>query len=186
MIRGFADAGRLLQRSDHVEAAARAADFVLSNLRTAEGRLLRTYGASRARLNAYLDDYAFLVDALIALHRATGDSRWLLEADRLTALQIDLFWDEDRGGFFFTSHDHETLIARSKDPTDSALPSGNAVAAGNLVYLATELNKPQYLERAERTIQAFLPLLDELPAAMPRMAVSLGAVLDAHKRQAVP
>jgi hypothetical protein len=125
--------------------------------------------------DAYLDDYAFLSDGLIALSRATGHGRWLEEADRLTAAQIDLFWDDRRGGFFFTARDHETLLARSKDATDSALPSGNAVAVGNLVYLAGELNKPEYLDRAEQALRAFAPLLEQSPGAMPRMAVSLAA-----------
>jgi len=102
----------------------------------------------------------------------------LQEADRLTASQIDLFWDDRRGGFFFTARDHETLLARSKASTDSALPSGNAVSVGNLVYLAGELNKPEYLDRAEQTLRAFAPMLEQTPGAMPRMAVSLAAFLD--------
>ncbi len=178
MIRGFADAARLLDDPRYVKPAEAAAGFLLEKLRTPEGRLLRTFGAGRAQLNAYLDDYAFLVDGLIALHRATGDGKWLEAADRLTAIQLDLFWDDERGGFFFTSDDHETLIARSKDPTDSAIPSGNAVAAGNLVYLAGALDKPEYLDRAEKTLLAFGPLLESFPTAMPRMAVSLAALLD--------
>ncbi|HUT12566.1 MAG TPA: thioredoxin domain-containing protein [Thermoguttaceae bacterium] len=180
MIRGYADAGRVLDDPRYVETAAAAADFVLEKLRTPEGRLLRTFGAGKAKLNAYLDDYAFLVDGLIALHRATGQPRWLEEADRLTAIQIESFRDDERGGFFFTSDDHETLLARSKDPTDSVLPSGNAVSAGNLVYLAGALNKPDYLDRAEQTIRAFAPLLKDVPGALPRMAVSLAALLKAR------
>ncbi len=184
MIRGLADAGRLLEQRRYTDAAEKAAEFVLQKLTTPDGRLRRTFGAGRAQLNAYLDDYAFLVEGLIALHRATGRRPWLEEADRLTAVQIDLFWDAERGGFFFTSSDHEKLIARSKDPTDSALPSGNAVAAGNLVYLARQLDKPAYLERAEKTLRAFAPLMKESPTAMPRMAVSLAALLDAGEEQA--
>ena len=184
MIRGFADAGRILDEPRYTEAAEDAANFVLQKLRTPEGQLRRTYGGGRAQLNAYLEDYAFLADGLIALHRATGNRQWLEEADRLTAEQIERFWDESRGGFFFTSRDHETLIARSKDPADSAIPSGNAVAAGNLVYLAGELNRPEYLERAEETLEAFAPLLVQSPAAMPRMAVALAALLQAHEKSA--
>lgn len=181
MIRGLADAGRVLGERRYTEAAEKAAAFVLEKLRAADGRLLRTLGDGRARLGGYLDDYAFLVDGLIALHRATGRRGWLQEADRLTVAQIDLFWDDQRGGFFFTSEDHDTPITRSKDPTDSALPSGNGVAAGNLVYLAGELERPEYLDRAEETLRAFAPLLEHSPAAMPRMAVSLAAFLDARR-----
>ena len=179
MIAGFADAGRLTSNSQHTQAAVRAAEFVLSKLRTNDGRLLHTYAAGEAKLNAYVDDYAFLVDGLIALHRATGDSRWLAAADELTTKQIELFWDKESGGFFFTSSDHETLIARSKDPVDSAIPSANAVSAGNLVYLAKALNKPEYLDRAEQTINTFASFLNQSPSAMPRMAQSLAAWLEA-------
>src|SRR5206468_7741588 len=115
----------------YIAAAERAADFVLANLRTKDGRLLRTYAAGEAKLNAYLNDYAFLADGLIRLHRATGKPRWLDEAAAFTAKQIELFSDERGGGFFFTSNDHEALLARGKDITDNALPSGNSVAAHN-------------------------------------------------------
>ena len=179
MIRGLADVGRVLDNPDYTEAAGSAANFLLENVDTEQGRLLRTFGGGKARLNAYLDDYAFLVDGLIALHEATGERKWLEEADRLTELQIELFWDAQGGGFFFTSGDHETLLARSKDPADSALPSGNAVSAGNLVYLAGQLDKPEYLERAEQTLRAFASQLAQSPGSMPRMAVSLASWLQA-------
>ena len=193
MIRGLADAGRLLHEKRYVLTAEAAADFVLSRLRNPEGRMFRSLAGGRARPtfgrdprsvgapDAYLDDYAFLADGLIALHQATGDGRWLQAADRLTATQIDLFWDDRHGGFFFTARDHETLLARSKDPSDSALPSGNAVSAGNLVYLAGELNQPEYLDRAEQTLRAFAPLLEQSPGAMPRMGASLAAFLDVRR-----
>ena len=179
MIRGLADTGRILDNPRYTEAAARAAHFVLENLRTPEGRLLRTFGAGRAHLNAYLDDYAFLVDGLLSLHRATNEPQWLDEAQRLTDKQIELFADQRAGGFFFTTNDHEKLIARSKDPTDSALPSGNAVAAGNLIYLAQALERPEYLALAEKTLRAFAPQMEPHAVGMPRMAVSLAAWLDA-------
>ncbi|MEE8450646.1 MAG: thioredoxin domain-containing protein [Thermoguttaceae bacterium] len=182
MIRGFADAGRILENPRYTAAAVKAATFVLENLRTEDGRLLRTFAGGRAQLNAYLDDYAFLADGLIALYRATDDRRWLDEADRLTAMQIERFWDDRYGGFFFTSSDHEQLIARSKDPVDSALPSGNAVTVGNLVYLAAVLEKPEYLDRAEKTLAAFAAQFEQTPSGMPRMALSLAAFLDARGR----
>jgi len=172
MIAGFADAGRLLEREDFTKVAARAADFVLANLRTKEGRLRRSYAQGAAHFNAYLDDYSFLVAGLIALHKATGDARWLQTADELTRTQIEQFWDADAGGFYFTSADHEELLARAKDPVDGALPSGNAVAASNLVYLARELNHPEYLQHAERTLSYFSALLNENPGALPRMVQS--------------
>ena len=183
MIRGMADAGRILKRPQTIEAAARAAQFLLTHLRTAEGRLQRTYRSGSAKLNGYLDDYAFLANGLIALHQATGDASWLHEANQLTTKQIELFWDDDGGGFFFTSHDHESLIARAKDPHDGALPSGNSVAVENLIYLARALDNPAYLDQAEEAILFASITLQRLPAAAPRMVAAVDAYLEARGSQ---
>jgi uncharacterized protein YyaL (SSP411 family) len=113
------------------------------------------------------------VDGLVALHRATGERRWLQTADELTALQIKLFWDDRAGGFFFTSGDHERLIGRVKTVADSAMPSGNSVAAGNLLYLAAAAGKPEYRERAEKTIRSGAGILSQSPDAAPRLATAL-------------
>jgi uncharacterized protein YyaL (SSP411 family) len=189
MIRGLADAGRLLEDPRYTERAAKAADFVLGKLRTTNGRLLRTHTGGEAKLNAYLDDYAFLIDGLIALHEATTDPRWLKTADELMKTQLELFWDDEQGGFYFTSDDHEALIARSKDPVDSALPSGNGVSAQNLVYLAKSLDRAEYLERAERTVSAFATLLADSPSSAPRMALvwqAIGKLKDRKAEQKSP
>ncbi len=172
MIAGFAQAGRHFENEQYVRSATRAAEFILAKLRTGDGRLQRSFAQGQGHLNAYLDDYAFLAAGLIELHRATADPRWLEAAEQVTKTQIERFWDAELGGFFYTSDDHEELLARSKDPVDSALPSGNSVAAGNLVYLARACAKPEYLERAEKTITCFAGLLNETPAAVPRMVVS--------------
>ena len=121
MIGGLADAARILKNDRYLAAATKAADFVLANLRTKEGRLLRTYSKAgeeggKAKLNAYVDDYAFLVDGLLRLHQATADKKWLTAAEEITAKQIELFQDEKSGGFYFTSSDHEALFARGKNP----------------------------------------------------------------------
>jgi len=184
MIRGLADAGRILETPKYIAAATRAADFVLAHLCTPGGRLLRTYGNGKAKLNAYLDDYAFLVDGLIGLHQATADPRWLKAARQLTDMQIDLFWDTAAGGFFFTSHDHETLIARGKKPTDGALPAGNSVAIANLLYLHAAINRPDYLDYAKKTLRAARPFLARVPTSMPRMALALDRYL--HRPPAAP
>ncbi len=188
MIRGLADAGRILKNERYVAAAAKAADFILDKLRTKDGRLLRTYAGDQAKLNAYLDDYAFFVDGLIALHRAssadkaTGEKRWLDTARQLTDKMIELHGDARDGGFFFTSGDHESLIARSKGPSDGALPSGNSVAADNLVYLGAALKEPKYLEQAEKTITARGAMLRNAPLAYPRMLTALAALEEARKK----
>ncbi len=174
MIRGFADAGRILKEPRYVEAAEEAADFVLQKLTTKEGRLLRTYGNKEAKLNAYLVDYAFLIDGLIGLHQATKSQRWLKEADRLMQLELKLFWDKKNGGFFFTSEDHESLLARSKNPLDGARPSGNSVSAQNLLYLGKTLKNDDYLQHAEKTVRSVSGMLAASPAAATRMAVAVG------------
>lgn len=178
MIGGLADAARILKNDRYLAAAIKAADFVLANLRTKEGRLLRTYSTAgeeggKAKLNAYLDDYAFLVDGLIRLHQATGDKKWLTAADEITAKQIELFQDEKGGGFYFTSSDHEALFARGKNPVDGAIPSGNSVAAGNLLHLAKVLKKPELVSVAQKTITSSAGLLEQSPTAAPRMAVAI-------------
>ena len=183
MIRGFADAGQGLQNDDYIQAASRAADFVLTKLRSEDGRLLRTYGAGEAKLNAYLDDYAFLIDGLISLHKATGDSKWLTAADELAAKQLELFWDDKNGGFFFTSGDHESLLARGRDPIDGVEPSGNSVSADNLVYLAKALDRDEYLDKAKQAIDSVSGLLSQAPSAVPRMAIAFAAWRDATKAE---
>ena len=173
MIRGFADAGRILDEPRYVQAAERAAAFVLDKLSNEKGRLLRTYGDQEAKFNAYLVDYAFLVDGLLGLHQATGAERWLQHADRLMKLQLELFWDDQRDGFFFTSEDHESLLARTKNPLDGARPSGNSVSAQNLIYLGKSLKQDDYLERAERTVRSVSGMLAAAPAAATRMSIAV-------------
>jgi hypothetical protein len=185
MIRGLADAGRALKNPRYTAAAARAADFVLTRLRK-DGRLLRTSTAGQAKLNAYLEDYTLVVDGLLALHRATGDAKWLAAADELTAKQIELFWDPRGGGFYFTSSDHEQLIARRKDAYDGPLPAGNSVAADNLIYLARALHKPAYLDRAEKTLQAMAARFESAPSSAPRAAAALAALTAARAKDATP
>lgn len=177
MIRGLADAGRVFDRPEYIKVAAEAANFILTNMRDSQGRLYRTHTAGQAKLNAYLDDYAFLCDGLIALHRATGEKGWLEHAVELTDIQIQFYYDANRGGFYFTSNDHESLIARGKQPSDGAQPAGNSVAAQNLIYLARTMNKPAYREMARKTISAAAPLIQKSPRIAPRMTLALAELL---------
>ncbi len=173
MIAGLADAGRVFKHEEYLNAARRAADFALTKLRRDDGRLWHVYAGGAAKLNAYVDDYAYLTFGLVALHRATGEERWLDAADALVAKQQELFWDAKAGGYFYTSHDHEALFARSKDPMDGVLPSASAVSARNLVALAVARPGGDHLARAEQTIQAFAGYLKEFPSGMPQMALAL-------------
>lgn len=177
MIRGFADAGRALGNAEYTATARRAAEFILQNLRGPDGRLQRTYSQGQAKLNAYLDDYAFFIDGLIALHQATDDERWIDAATNLMDLQIASYNDTQNGGFFFTSNDHESLIARGRNPVDGARPAGNSISARNLLYLAQHAEKPEYRKIASETIQSSAAILQRSPAAAPMMALALDELL---------
>ncbi len=156
MLASFSEAGAILNRPQYTEAARRNADFVMSNLRR-DGLLLRTYKDGVAKFNAYLEDYAFLIDGLITLFETTGEFRWLKESLTLTERMIEEFWDHDNGGFFFTGKSHENLIVRSKDYFDNATPSGNSVAAGVLLRLAVLADNRSYRNLA---IDIFREIVD--------------------------
>jgi uncharacterized protein YyaL (SSP411 family) len=176
-IGGLADAGRVFKRPEWVEAASKAADLVLAKLMTSDGKLLRTYTAGEARLNGYVDDYAFLAEGLLALHRAGADVKYRDVAKRIMDKQIELFWDEKLGGFFFTSDDHESLLARAKQATDGAEPSANSVSVSVLLDLDAAYPEGKYAEYAAKTIKAHGMLLTAAPAAAPRMAAGLARYL---------
>ena len=177
MIRGFADAGRLLENKAYVEAAEKAADFMLNNMIQEDGRLWRTNTQGESKLNGYLDDYANLIDGLLALHAATDDKKWLDAAIKLQTKQDELFWDEAKGGYFFTSADHEQLLVRGKKSVDSALPAGNSVSSGNLVYLHQKTGNTKFEEKAKKTVLSASGLLDRYPNSAPRMLISTGRLI---------
>ena len=164
MIKGMATAGRVFGEADWVASAERSLDFVRRTL-WRDGRLLATYKDGRAHLAAYLDDYAFLMDGILALLQA----RWReADLDLLIALAevlLDAFEDPAQGGFHFTARDHEALIHRPKPLADEALPSGNGVAARVLGRLGHLLGETRYLDAAERTLKAAWPSVMRLPYA---------------------
>jgi uncharacterized protein len=147
MLASFAEAGAVLNRPDYTEVAKHNARFVLDNLRR-DGLLLRTYKDGQAKLNAYLEDYAFYIDGLLTLFETTGELTWFEEACALSNTMIDEFWDEQEGGFFYTGRSHEDLIVRSKDFFDNATPSGNSVAAQVLLRIGTLTENSDYQRRA--------------------------------------
>ncbi|RJP40401.1 MAG: thioredoxin domain-containing protein [Phycisphaerales bacterium] len=154
MIASLAKGGRVLDQPKYTEAAARAARFVLDKLRTGDGRLLRTHRAGQSRLTGYIDDYAFLIEGLLNLYEATFDARWLDAAAALSDLAIKHYYDASGGGFYFTAHDAEALIVRNRDYRDSAIPSGNAVQASNLLRLAIMLDRKDLRPIAESIFKA--------------------------------
>jgi len=163
MIKGMARAGRLLGRGDFVVSAERAFDFIRTRLWTND-RLLASYKDGRAHLNAYLDDYAFLLDGGLELLQArwrAGDLEFLIE---LAETLLDHFEDKTSGGFFFTSDDHERLIHRPKPAGDEAIPSGNGVAAQALARLGHLLGAAHFLEAAHNTLVALWPEIERTPS----------------------
>ncbi|MCG3127083.1 MAG: hypothetical protein CHACPFDD_01940 [Phycisphaerae bacterium] len=153
MIATLARGGAVLGERRYVEAAARAAEFLLSRQQR-DGRLCRSSRDGRVLPTAFLTDYAALIDGLIELYEATMERRWLERAVELNRRAVELFWDERDGGFFFTPHDHEALIVRQKDVRDSATPSGNALQLMNLLRLSVITGEAALRERAERSIRA--------------------------------
>ncbi len=155
MIGALAEAGAVLERADYVEAAWACAEFVLERMRDANGHLLRTYKDGGARLNAYLEDHAFLLEALLTLYEATFEPRWFEEAEQLAETILTRFGDPEHGGFFSTSADHELLIARRKEIGDHPIPSGNSSAALGLLRLAALSGERRYEEQAEQVFRLF-------------------------------
>jgi len=164
LIKGLAIASRVLRRPELADAATAAVDFIRHNL-WRDGRLLATTKDGRAHLPAYLDDYAFLADALLELLQTRWRSSDLEFARQLTEVMLSQFQDAAAGGFFFTAADHEQLIHRSKSFSDESLPSGNGIAASVLCRLGYLLGELPYLDAAERTLRAGWPMLQQYPQA---------------------
>jgi uncharacterized protein YyaL (SSP411 family) len=161
-IRGLAIAGRALERDDLIEAAVRAVDFIRSTL-FIDGGLLASYKDGDARFPAYLDDHAFLLDALLELLQARWSSEHLQFAVTLADTLLENFEDTAGGGFFFTANDHEELIHRPKPLADESVPSGNGIAAFALQRLGFLLGETRYLDAGGRTLRAAWRALDEYP-----------------------
>jgi uncharacterized protein YyaL (SSP411 family) len=165
MIAALADAGAATGRHEYLDAACTCARFILESMRDADGHLQRTWKKGEARLNAYLEDHAFLVEALLRLYEGTLDVRWFDAARETADAMTERFADDERGGFFTTSSDHEELIARRKDVGDHPIPSGNSSAAYGLLRLAALTGERTYEERAVGTIRLFAPAAAQHPDA---------------------
>ncbi len=172
MIKGMAVAGRVLQRDDYLLSAQRAVDFI-HNRMWRDGRLLATYKDGKAHLNAYLDDYAFLIDALLALLQARWRQDDLDFAVELADALLQRFEDAHAGGFYFTSHDHERLIQRTKSLQDDAVPSGAGIAAHVLTRLGYLLGETRFLDAATRATQGGWTAIERYPSAYNAMLLAL-------------
>ncbi|MDH5534981.1 MAG: thioredoxin domain-containing protein, partial [Betaproteobacteria bacterium] len=172
MIRGMARAARVFGEQEWLASAQRATDFIRRAL-WRDGRLLATYKDGKAHLNAYLDDHAFLLEALIELMQAQFRSADLAFAREIADLLLAQFEDRENGAFFFTSHDHEKLIHRAKPAPDGAMPSGNGIAAFALQRFGHIVGEPRYLKAAERTLGLFYPALERNPSAFGSLVSAL-------------
>jgi len=177
LIRGLAVAGWVFERDDYLEAATTALDHVREVLYR-DGRLLASARNGHAHLDAYLDDHAFLIEAVLALAEARWRDGELDFAITLADTLLERFEDRDNGGFFFTAHDHEHLLQRPRSFADDALPSGNGVAARALQRLGHLLGDTRYLEAAAATLRAAAPWLERVPAAHDALLVALEEYLE--------
>ncbi len=149
MLKGYADAYRVFRETEFLDNAVANACFLLEKM-SAGGNLKRNYKNGKATIDAFLDDYALLIEALLSLYTATFNEEWLNEAARLTEIVNRNFYDENSGMYFFTSTRHETLIARKMELSDNVIPASNSVMAQNLFSLGHYLEKPDYLSRANQ------------------------------------
>ncbi len=169
MISALALGGRVLGEPKYVAAAERAAGFILANMRTPEGGLLRRWRDGEAAIGGFLDDYAFFATALVDLYETTFDPRHLRTAIDLTERMITLFADREQGGFYSTAEGDTSLVLRMKDEYDGAEPSGNSAAAVLLFRLYAMTDREDFREAGARTLVAFGPRLRQAPHATPRM-----------------
>ncbi|WP_298402509.1 thioredoxin domain-containing protein [uncultured Chloroflexus sp.] len=154
---------------EYLPAAQQCADFVLTNLRRADGRLLRSWKDGRPGPAGFLDDYALLCDALIELHAASGEPNYLATAVELANAMLDLFWDAPAWMFFDTGSDQPALVTRPRDLSDNAVPSGSAAAAMALLRLYAITGREIYATRAEQVLQQVAPMLSRFPLGFGRM-----------------
>ena len=185
MISAFARGSQVLGEPAYLEAARRAARFVLGTMKTDRGELLRTFRLGRARLSGCLDDYVFTVAALLDLYESDFDPAWIREARALMDLALERFWDKDEGAFFFTPADQPDLVLRSKTGYDGALPAGNSVAALALLRLKGLTGEESYADRAVAILRAYRQPMEQMPAAFHALMWSLDYYLDGGREVAI-
>ncbi|MGV9205533.1 MAG: thioredoxin domain-containing protein, partial [Promethearchaeia archaeon] len=177
MIAALAKASRVFDDSRYLDAAEKAVDFILTNLRDAEGRLLHRYRNGNADVGAFIDDYAFFIWSLIEMYETTFKITYLETALELNQILIDEFWDEDIAGFFFTSKKSEEMLTRQKEIYDGAIPSGNSVAMLNLLRLSLITGDHSLEEKAEYIARVFAESIEENPVAHAQLLVAIDFAL---------
>ncbi len=168
MLRAFAEASAVLDRADYANAARRNAAFLLRELRR-DGKLLRTHKDGQSKLNGYLEDYANLIDGLLALYQVTFELPWFKSAGELAETMLEQFWDPDERCFYDTGRDHEELINRPRDTFDNATPSGNSVAVGALLQLWLLTGERRYSDVAETVLRSMQRMAANYPLGFARL-----------------
>jgi len=179
MLASLAEAARVLDRPDYQTAAIKNAEFILNNMKSADGRLLRTHksGVTNQRIKATLEDYGCLIDGLLELYQTTFDERWFVEARVFADSALEHFAAQD-GGFFDTADDHEALIARPRNMQDNAVPSGNAMMAKSLIRLAAYTADDRYDEAARRTLALLTEAMRQYPQAFGESLSAIDMLVD--------
>jgi uncharacterized protein YyaL (SSP411 family) len=185
MISALADAGAALARTDYRDAAVACAEFVRRDMCDSEGRLLRSFNRGQARLAAYLEDHAFLLEALLTLYETTFDPHWFAAARELADTILARFADAEHGGFFSTADDHEALIARRKELEDAPIPAGGSAAAFGLLRLAALTGEHRYEEAALGVLRLLHELAPQHPVAFGHLLQALDFHLAPVKEVAI-
>lgn len=185
MLAAFADAAGVLGNEHYLAAAERNAQFLHDQMINSEGRLYRSWKMGEAKLNGYLDDYANVADGLLVLYRTTGKIEYFDRARAFADQMIEHFWDQDAGGFFYTSNDHEELVVRSKDFTDNATPSGNSATADVLLRIAKLTGDERYERFAVATLRLAARQIARYPQGFGRALSTLEFLLNNRGELAV-
>jgi len=172
MLRSFSEAARVLGRADYRGAALANASFLLEHMMV-EGTLRRSWRQGQARLDAYLEDYAAVLNGLLTTYELTGEERYFVEARRLADEMLARFWDDDAQTFYDTAHDHETLIGRPRELTDGATPSGISLASEGLLRLAALTGEERYRDRAARMLVPLAPAMAQSPSSFSHLLCAL-------------
>ena len=152
MLKAYVDAYRVFDNKKYLNIALKNAEFINTMMQSSDNRLYRNYKNGKASINAFLDDYAFTIEAFISLYQATFDEKWLKEAQALTEYAIAHFYDENKGMFYYTSDIDPALIARKMDVSDNVIPSANSVMAKNLFVLGQYFYKDDYIEESKKML----------------------------------
>jgi uncharacterized protein YyaL (SSP411 family) len=176
MLRSLAEAAAVLERDDYTAAALANAEFLLSDLRDGD-RVLRTWKDGQAKLDGYLEDYALLIDGLLAVYSLTFNPRWLREAVTVAGSMVNRFWENDPGVFYDTAADAQALIVRPRDILDNATPSGNSVATGVMLRLATLIGDADDARRATLILEGHQEAMARYPTAFGELLGALDFAL---------